>query len=324
MIVELGKTPKIKKGQDGEGYSQYKSTPAKNQVAPWIIPTTNYPSNNSESNPYSSINSPRNNKKNTNKNVHYNINNNNTSSSQTGNLNEYKSEKINSERVVSELDLYHLPDAFASTSSLDLLGTIAEMKLPSARSLENIEKCDLEGNGASTASLSEWYTMLGENASLSSSMTDIPSQNASTLSLSSINFNNSMDWSTNPIMPWDTKKSIKDNMNNDFHATNTINVDPMSHSINNNSNNNTPKNMNHNSMMKHSLSRELLQAAAAAVAHDEAKQEIAKILKQQYNDKLKEMTLNNNLNSNLNTNQQSSDLSNNQNQKKVSDLILFH
>lgn len=229
--------------------------------------------------------------------------------------NEYKHEKMNgygiSERNVSELDLYNLPDAFASTSSLDLLGTIAEMKLPSARSLENIQKYGMEGNGASSTSLSEWYSILGENVPLSTSMTDLPSQNASTTSLSS-NFNSSMDWSLNPLMPWDVKKSSssQDNGSQHFSPTNnnnSLNSDPMSFNIhsNNNSGNNSGNNNNNSNTtpknLKHSLSRELLQAAAAAVAHDEAKQEIAKILKQQFTEKMKEISLNNNLNTSLNT-----------------------
>eukprot|EP00604_Paraphysomonas_vestita_P003909 CAMPEP_0174819028 /NCGR_PEP_ID=MMETSP1107-20130205/2013_1 /TAXON_ID=36770 /ORGANISM="Paraphysomonas vestita, Strain GFlagA" /LENGTH=631 /DNA_ID=CAMNT_0016031781 /DNA_START=119 /DNA_END=2014 /DNA_ORIENTATION=- len=305
------KPPRVKKEIDPNGHHQYKSNVNNNnnsnnnnnnnnnsnnnnnQIAPWIIPSNNYSSYGSESNPYSTSNG----------NMNRNSNNNNNSHN-NNDINEYKTGLNNSnyygmsERAISDIDLVNLPDAFASTSSLDLLGTIAEMKLPSARSLENLQKFGMEGNGASTASLSEWYSILGENASLSTSMIDLPSQNASTTSLSS-SFSNSMDWSANPIMPWDTKKI--DNVNNEHYIVNNNNNN---NNINNNNNNisNTNDSPPKNPNLKHSLSKELLQAAAAAVAHDEAKQEIAKILKQQYNDKLKEFTLNNNLNTSLNTN----------------------
>jgi hypothetical protein len=68
---------------------------------------------------------------------------------------------------MSDFDLLNYPDAFASTSSLDLLGTLAEIKLPSATSLENLQKYGMDPP-ASTSSLSEWYASLGAQKSQAS------------------------------------------------------------------------------------------------------------------------------------------------------------
>lgn len=151
----------------------------------------------------------------------------------------------------SELDLSYIPDAFASTSSLDLLGTIAEMKLPSAKSLENIQKYGMDGIGPSTASLGDWYSMF-------------PDTNHSSMSDFQSNLKN-FDSPQNRLMPWDLNRSSNP---------------PKNGSRSNNSNG------NNNGNMKHSLSRELLQAVADAEAQE--KTELEKLVKNQQLEKLKQ------------------------------------
>jgi hypothetical protein len=161
----------------------------------------------------------------------------------------------------SEIDLSYLPDAFASTSSLDLLGTIAEMKLPSGKSLENLHKHGLEGVAASTASLGDWYSMFPDNTN--GSMTDLQSASRN------------IDPPQNRLMPWDLNGSST----------------PSANGLRNNNNNNGSNGNGNN--LKHSLSRELLQAAADAVAHDEAQTELEKLVKLQQLQKSKQEAFSN-------------------------------
>lgn len=191
-------------------------------IAPWIVPSNSYSYSPETNNPYSrgaseQVEKPR-------QQPGYGL----------------------SERQ-SEIDLYNLPDAFASTSSLDLLGTLAEMKLPSAKSLENLQKYGMEG-GPSTASLSEWYSVLADSNPSYNSMNDMTSPRND---------------SQHRLMPWDLKGSQE-------------------------AISNTQKSANSPHQIKHSLSRELLQAAADAEARDEAKSELEKILRAQQIEKLKQ------------------------------------
>lgn len=217
LTVAIGDPPMRVPRPKKEDY--LRQTPQPNgQIAPWIIPSNSYSYGTEPSNPYSRGNS------------------------------EF-SEKPRptgygfSDRQQSEIDLYNLPDAFASTSSLDLLGTLAEMKLPSAKSLENLQKYGMEG-GPSTASLSEWYSLLTDTSPSYNSMTDF--QNPTT----------SSPRTSNSLMPWDLKGSQE-------AISKTQNPIP------------------NQGGLKHSLSRELLQAAADASARDNVPADLEKILREQ-------------------------------------------
>ena len=74
-------------------------------------------------------------------------------------------------RGLSEFDLLNYPDISASTSSLDLLGTLAEstlaeIRVPSTMSLENLQRCGADPL-TSTSSL-EWFASLGTHGSTGS------------------------------------------------------------------------------------------------------------------------------------------------------------
>jgi hypothetical protein len=162
----------------------------------------------------------------------------------------------------SELDLSYMPDAFISTSSLDLLGTIAEMKLPSAKSLENIQKYGMDGIGPSTASLGDWYSMFPDTNNHS------PGSDPQSTS-------RNFDPPQNRLMPWNLN-GVSNPAKNSPRSTTTT------------SNNANNSNGNGNGNMKHSLSRELLQAVADAEAHDEAQSELENLVKLQQLEKFKQ------------------------------------
>jgi len=161
----------------------------------------------------------------------------------------YKSYQSSGQLSASDIDLCNmLPDSFTSTSSLDLLGTLAELKLPSAKSLENLQNYGMDMVPSGT-SLSEWYALLpSDNPSAEQ-------ERQNSTGHQQHGEQSGKGGSTGSTQDGDSTRGFTQSGPNSSHSPSSTHISDSGDKAGAGS-------------LKHSLSKELIAAAAAAEAQD--------------------------------------------------------